>query len=236
MLILRYRVDPNIQELLSTYTEDLHLSVKLLDPLKLKVTRRDSTKVDCVAVIEELRDGRFILNNVYYAWNARGKPRFDIVLPEKWVERRKEHKHDQTWNTTGTYIRPRIWLLVELTCKNLPKYARPLYPFCRFKCHRFYEEIASHTYFFKQSYNAKIGILALHVSSWTLMQPHRLVSCIYNNVYMWCLLYFRKYDVRIAPCFDSVVEQYCDAEVREIVDHFRSAIHRRYVSKAIIKL
>ena len=49
-------------------------------------------------------------------------------------------------------------------------------------------------------------------------------------------LILRKYDVRIAPCFDSVVEQYCDAEVREIVGHFRSTIHRRYVSKAIIKL
>ena len=87
MLILWHRVDPNIQELLSKCTDDLHLSVKLLDPLKLEVTRRDGTKVDCGAVIEELRDGRFILNNVYYAWNTRGKPRFDIVLPEKWVER-----------------------------------------------------------------------------------------------------------------------------------------------------
>ena len=83
MLILWYRVCPDIHELLSTYTDDLHLLVKLLDPLKLEVTRRDGTKVDCGAVIEELRDGRFILNNVYYAWNSRGKPRFDIVLPEK---------------------------------------------------------------------------------------------------------------------------------------------------------
>ena len=83
MLILWYRVHPDIQRLLSTYTDDLHLSVKLLDPLKLEVTRRDGTKVDCVAVIEELRDGRFILNNVYYTWNSRGKPKFDIVLPEK---------------------------------------------------------------------------------------------------------------------------------------------------------
>ena len=83
MLFLWYRVDPNIQELLSTYTDDLDLSVKLLDPLKLEVTRHDGTTVNCVAVIEELRDGRFILNNVYYTWNARGKPKFDIVLPEK---------------------------------------------------------------------------------------------------------------------------------------------------------
>lgn len=83
-----------MQKLLSTYTDDLHLSVKLLDPLKLEVTRHDGTKVACGAVIEELKDERFILNNVYYAWNARGKPKFDIVLPEKWVERSKEHKHD----------------------------------------------------------------------------------------------------------------------------------------------
>ena len=83
MLILWYRVHPDIQRLLSTYTDDLHLSVKLLDPLKLEVTRRDGTKVDCVAVIEELRDGRFILNNVYYAWKLRRRPKFDIVLPEK---------------------------------------------------------------------------------------------------------------------------------------------------------
>ena len=58
------------------------------------------------------------------------------------------------------------------------------------------------------------------------MQPH--------TYYMQCLLYFRKYDVRIAPCFDSVVEQYCDAEVHKIVDHFKSTIHRRYINKAII--
>ena len=82
MLVLWYRVHPDIQELLSTYTDDLHLPVKLLDPLKLEVTRRDGTKVDCGAVIEELRDGRFILNNVYYAWKSKGKPKFDIVLPE----------------------------------------------------------------------------------------------------------------------------------------------------------
>ena len=77
-----YRVHPNIQRLLSTYTDDLHLSVKLLDPLKLEVTRRDGTKINCGAVIEELKDGRFILNNVYYAWNSKRKPKFDIVLPE----------------------------------------------------------------------------------------------------------------------------------------------------------
>ena len=78
-----YRVRPDIQRLLSTYADDLRLSVELLDPLKLEVTRRDGTKVDCVAVIEELKkDGRFILNNVYYAWNSKGKPKFDIVLPE----------------------------------------------------------------------------------------------------------------------------------------------------------
>ena len=78
-----YRVHPDIHKLLSTYTHDLHCSVELLDPLKLEVTRRDGTKVDCVAVIEELReDGRFILNNVYYAWNSKGKPKFDFVLPE----------------------------------------------------------------------------------------------------------------------------------------------------------
>ena len=78
-----YRVHPDIQRLLSTYTDVLPFSVEHLDPLKLEVTRRDGTKVNCVAVIEELKkDGRFILNNVYYAWNSKGKPKFDIVLPE----------------------------------------------------------------------------------------------------------------------------------------------------------
>ena len=49
------------------------------------------------------------------------------------------------------------------------------------------------------------------------------------TLYTCWLSYFRKYDVRISPNFAAVVEQYCDAEVREVVDDFRSSIHRRYV-------
>ena len=75
-------MNPDIQKLLSTYTDDLHLSAKLLNPLMLEVTRHDGAKVDCVAVMEELKDGRLFLIEVYYAWKKR-KPKYDIVLPEK---------------------------------------------------------------------------------------------------------------------------------------------------------
>ena len=62
---------------------DLHLSAKLLDPLKLEITRQDHTKVNCVAVIKESEDEGFILKNVYHDLRAKGTPQFDIVLPEK---------------------------------------------------------------------------------------------------------------------------------------------------------
>ena len=49
----------------------------------------------------------------------------------------------------------------------------------------------------------------------------------------------RKYDVRIAPNFAPVVEQYYDdkqSEVREIVDRFTSSIHRRYTIPKLVWL
>ena len=86
-VILWHRVDRNIHKLLSTYTDDLHLSVKLLDPLKLEVTRHDGTPVKCVAVIKESEDEGFVLKNVYHDQRAKGRaPQFDIVLSEKWVK------------------------------------------------------------------------------------------------------------------------------------------------------
>ena len=62
--------------------------VKLLDPLRLEVTRYDGAKVKCVAVIEEIEDtsgSRFILNNVFYDLKEKGMPgpQFDIVLPDR---------------------------------------------------------------------------------------------------------------------------------------------------------
>ena len=75
---------PDIKELLSEYTLDLHHSAKFLDPLRLEVIRCDGTKVNCVAVIKELEeDEGFVLKNVYYDQRAKGMPQFDIVLPQK---------------------------------------------------------------------------------------------------------------------------------------------------------
>lgn len=81
---------PNIQEVLSkcrpvTRSDRCLISpIKLLDPLKLTVTRHDGKEEKCVAVIEEWEDtsgSRFILNNVFY--EQGGTPQFDIVLPER---------------------------------------------------------------------------------------------------------------------------------------------------------
>ena len=52
----QYRVHPDVQEVLSEYILDLHLSANLLDPLRLEVTRHDGTLVNCVAVIKESED------------------------------------------------------------------------------------------------------------------------------------------------------------------------------------
>ena len=78
---------PDVQEVLSEYILDLHLSANLLDPLRLEVTRHDGTPVKCVAVIKESEDEGFVLKNVYHDQRAKGRtPQFDIVLPEKWVK------------------------------------------------------------------------------------------------------------------------------------------------------
>ena len=78
-------MDPKIQEVLSRCTPEPSPSVNLLDPLKFEVTRCDGTRAKCVAVIDELEDGRFILNNVFYDQRAKGTPQFNIVLPDRWV-------------------------------------------------------------------------------------------------------------------------------------------------------
>ena len=80
----QYRVHPDVQEVLSEYILDLHLSANLLDPLRLEVTRHDGTPINCVAVIKESEDEGFVLKNVYRDQRAKGQtPQFDIVLPEK---------------------------------------------------------------------------------------------------------------------------------------------------------
>ena len=80
----QYRVHPDVQEVLSEYILDLHLSANLLDPLRLEVTRHDGTPINFVAVIKKSEDEGFVLKNVYRDQRAKGQtPQFDIVLPEK---------------------------------------------------------------------------------------------------------------------------------------------------------
>ena len=54
-------------------------AVKLLDPLKFLVTSC-SEEMEAVAVVQEMEDGTFRLNNVFH--QPLHGPKFDIVLPE----------------------------------------------------------------------------------------------------------------------------------------------------------
>ena len=79
------RVHTSIQEVLARCVDTPDPVKKLLDPVRLEVTRYDGSKANCVAVIDELEDGRFMLVNVFYDQGALGKPKFDLILPDRWA-------------------------------------------------------------------------------------------------------------------------------------------------------